>query len=322
MTRPASSNPRLGPLEVFGLRPLDKTLREAWLTLRGDATTPPSHFDASSLVLLDPRVSWPLWFGRRRADRRIEIYNFFNHRQTPPEAGWSVRVTQVEDFRGGRATYDSHNGTDFAVPVGTTVVAAAPGRVLRVACEMNRGGLKIFIDHGRGLVTTSNHLGRALVRPGDVVARGTPVALSGASGLDCVAFFPWSCPHVHFNVWLNGVYVDPFARPGETPLWRGAEGMPVPDADLGEEAAFEATSWDASAMARALEGCRHAGARAEIEAFEAVDERAMALLFQMNYYPTRFTERPLLSGRTHGRAPWLDLPFRREDYEGIVFPRR
>jgi murein DD-endopeptidase MepM/ murein hydrolase activator NlpD len=28
---------------------------------------------------------------------------------------------------------------------------------------MNRGGLKVFIDHGRGVVTTSNHLGRALV---------------------------------------------------------------------------------------------------------------------------------------------------------------
>jgi hypothetical protein len=52
----------------------------------------------------------------------------------------------VRDFRGGTLTYDSHNGTDFAVPPGTIVVAAAPGRVLRASSEFNRGGLKVFVD--------------------------------------------------------------------------------------------------------------------------------------------------------------------------------
>ena len=83
-----------------------------------------------------------------------------------------MRVTQVRDFRGGTLTYDSHNGTDFAVPVGTEVLAAAPGRVFRVSNEFHRGGLKVFIDHGAGLITTSNHLARSLVRPGDVVRVG------------------------------------------------------------------------------------------------------------------------------------------------------
>lgn len=315
---------RLGPLEVFGLRPVRKTLRETWLALRGDGSTPPSRFDASSLVLLDPRVSFPLWLGRTRPDRHIELYNLFNHRQTPPEAGWSVRVTQVEDFRGGRTTYDSHNGTDFAVPVGTVVTAAAPGVVLRASCEMNRGGLKVFIDHGRGIVTTSNHLGRALVRPGERVARGQPVALSGASGIDCLAFFPWSCPHVHYNVWHDGVSVDPFARPGEISLWRGPDGLPVADDGRADDTAFAPTDWDPEGVARALAACRHAGARAEIEAFEDPGERAMALLFQMNYYPTRFTERPSLGlyRSSTPRAPYLDLPFRPEDYVGVVFPDR
>jgi murein DD-endopeptidase len=151
------------------------------------------------------------WLGRRRADRRVPIYNLFNRTPTPIADGWSVRKTQVRDFRGGTLTYDSHNGTDFAVPPGTIVVAAAPGRVLRVSSEFNRGGLKVFVDHGRGLVTTSNHLGRALVRDGDLVRRGQPIALSGASGIDMFLMFPWNVPHVHFNVWLNGEPVDPFA---------------------------------------------------------------------------------------------------------------
>ncbi len=78
------------------------------------------------------------------------MYNLFNRTPTPLEDGWSVRKTQVTDFRGGTLTYDSHNGTDFAVPVGTVVVAPAPGKVLRISSEFNRGGLKVFLDHGRG----------------------------------------------------------------------------------------------------------------------------------------------------------------------------
>lgn len=323
-----SAPPRLSPLEVFGLRPLGKALRETALAVRGDGSTPPSRFDRSSLALLDPRLSLPLWLGRRRPDRRVELYNLFNRRPTPVEEGWSVRVTQVEDFLGGGATYDSHNGTDFAVPVGTVVVAAAPGVVLRVSSEMNRGGLKVFIDHGFGLVTTSNHLGRALVSPGERVARGQPVALSGASGIDCLAFFPWSCPHVHYNVWLNGVPVDPFAAasaPGEISLFRGPTGLPVP-ASPGErpelDADFAPTAWDADAVDAAVAACRHAGARAEIDAQPDSGQRAMAALFQLNYYPTRFGSRPNLYGRTFPRAPRLDLPFRAEDFDGVSLPRR
>src|SRR6185369_4667667 len=134
---------------------------------------------------------------------------------------------------GGTLTYDSHNGTDFVLPVGTVIVAPAPGKVLRVSSEFNRGGLKVFIDHGRGLATTSNHLARALVREGQTVRRGEPIALSGYSGIDSLIAFPFSAPHLHFNVWLDGAYVDPFAveetptpppqapaLPGETPLWK------------------------------------------------------------------------------------------------------
>lgn len=320
---------RLGPLEVFGLHPLGKALRESMLAVRGDGLTPPSRFDTSSLALLDPRLSIPLWLGRRRPDRLVEIYNYVNRRQTPIEDGWSVRVTQVEDHRGGRATYDSHNGTDFAVPVGTVVVAAAPGRVLRISSEMNRGGLKVFIDHGRGLVTTSNHLGRSLVDPGDVVQRGQPVALSGASGIDCLAFFPWSCPHVHFNVWLNGVSVDPFAadtppgsRPPEASLWRGPDGQPVPDDGTGRDAELSPTDWDEAGVEAALSACRHDAARAEIAGITDPAQRAMTALFLMNYYPTRFSARPNVYRTTFERGPFLDLPFRREDFDGIAPPRR
>ena len=50
-------------------------------------------------------------------------------------------------------TYDSHIGTDFAIPPGTEVVAPAEGIVRVVELRMERGGRKVSIDHGDGLAT-------------------------------------------------------------------------------------------------------------------------------------------------------------------------
>jgi murein DD-endopeptidase len=330
-------SPRVGLAETFGLSPLPVRAREAWLALRGDGTVPPTRFGTSSLGILRPALSVKTWLGARREDRRVPIVNLFNRTPTPLEDGWSVRKTQVRDFRGGALTYDSHNGTDFAVPVGTVVVAAAPGRVLRVSSEFNRGGLKIFVDHGRGLVTTQNHLARALVEVGDAVERGQPIALSGYSGIDALVAFPWSAPHVHFNVWLDGEYVDPFAAEGETSLWIGGDEPALAgehdDADGAAErdgggrgdvdASDACDAWDARdarGVDAAIEACRDAATKALLLAEPDLDRRAMDLLFYRNYYPTRFAARPrVYRTRAARREPRLTLPFRREDFTGIAF---
>ena len=315
--------PRITILETFGLDPLRVRAREAWLAVRGDASVPPTRFGLSSLGIFHPSLSVKTWLGARRDDRRVPISCLFNRTPTPLEEGWSVRKTQVRDFRGGALTYDSHNGTDFAVPVGTAVVAAAPGKVLRISSEFNRGGLKIFIDHGRGLVTTSNHLARALVRVGDTVARGETIALSGYSGIDALVAFPWSVPHVHFNVWLDGDYVDPFAAEGETSLWTGgneprpADGTTASATDSSATDSF--TAWDERSIAAAIEACRDPDTRAMLLGEPELDRRAMDLLFLRNYYPTRFGARPAVYERPHPREPWLTLPFRGEDFDGIAF---
>src|SRR5262245_2215382 len=273
------TQPGLSWAETFGITPLGTRLAEMAVVFRGAEGVPPSRFDASSLGIFQPGLALRTWLGRRRTDRRVPIYNLFNRTPTPIADGWSVRKTQVRDFRGGTLTYDSHNGTDFAVPPGTVVVAAAPGRVLRFSSEFNRGGLKVFVDHGRGLVTTSNHLGRALVRVGDLVRRGQPIALSGASGIDMLLMFPWNVPHVHFNVWLNGEPVDPFATPGEESIWRRAND-PVPDdGGSGDDAA--PTAWDAATVDAAIAACDVAAVRDALRAIEPLDVRAMAVLFEM-----------------------------------------
>ena len=307
--------------EIFGLSPLPLRLREAVVAVRGAPGIPGSRFDLTSLRIFQPALSVRTWLGRTRADRRIPIYNLVNRTPTPLADGWSVRKRQVRDFRGGTLTYDSHNGTDFAVPVGTVVTAAAPGKVLRISSEFNRGGLKLFLDHGDGLATTSNHLARALVAVGDVVRRGQPIALSGYSGIDALVAFPWSVPHVHFNVWLDGEYVDPFAAPAragepvEASLWLDGE-APCPRDERDEP--FTPTRWDERGVAQAIEACTDAAIRAELAAEPALDRRAMNLLFQRNYYPTRFASRPAVVEGTHARAPRLTLPFRPRDFVGIA----
>ena len=315
------SHPPLALSEVFGLTPLRDRFADLALALRGDASTPPSRFDHTSLKILSPRLSVPLWLGRRPRGRRIPIYNLFNHTPTPVAEGWSVRKTQVRDFRGGDLTYDSHNGTDFAIPPGTVVVAAAPGRVGRVSNEFHRGGLKILIDHGDGLATGSNHLGRALVAPGDEVRRGQPIALSGYSGLDGVVAFPWSPPHVHFNVFLNGANVDPFASAGggEVPLWRrGTEPTPCVPGDEAETA--PAATFSPEGVAALLAACRHPGSRADIERGAELLTRGTNALFHRAVYPTRFdADASVLYAARAPRRPALDLPFRREDFDGVTF---
>ncbi|MEZ4222699.1 MAG: M23 family metallopeptidase [Polyangiaceae bacterium] len=303
--------------EIFGLSPWSKSLREASLALRGDRFTPKSRFGVSSLHILRPRLSLETWAGRARRDGLIPIYNLFNHTQTAAERGWSVKVTQVRDFRGGRLTYDSHNGTDFAVPVGTVVVAAAPGRVARVSSEFNRGGLKVLIDHGEGLLTSSNHLGRALVQCGDMVQRGQPIALSGASGIDMLLMFPWSVPHVHFNVWLDGELVDPFAMEGQVSLWQNGN-APVPGngPNLSDEY-ITPTQFDETAVESAIDACLDE--RLQRELIHS-SEPGVDVLFHYNVSPTRFARRPRLVRVETPRRPRLDLPFRAEDFRGIFLP--
>lgn len=304
----------------MGLLPLRERGRQALIALRGDTDVPPSRYDRSSLKLLSPRLSIPLWRGKYAVHRQVVLTNLFNHRQTPIELGWSVQRTQVEDFRGGQSTYDSHNGTDFCVPRGTPMLAPASGRVVRVVSEFHRGGLKLAIDHGEGLLTSSAHLARVLVKEGDVVRRGQYVAVTGYSGLDSLVTFPWGIPHIHFNVWLDGQPVDPFARrsrPEEASLFVNGEPTPIPS-ELAAEAAIDSL-YDATRVQTILARCITAPVRARLEGIEPLGVRAGHTIFEMNYFPTRFPDRASPLADAHVRTPRLHLPFSAEHFDGAVF---
>ncbi|MBL6752542.1 MAG: M23 family metallopeptidase [Nevskia sp.] len=94
-----------------------------------------------------------------------------------------------------------HYGVDIAVPVGTPVRAPAGGVVSLAQPDLYFTGGTLVIDHGHGLSSVLVHLSRLQVRPGERVARGQLVALSGMTGRA-------TGPHLHWGVYWFDAHVD------------------------------------------------------------------------------------------------------------------
>jgi murein DD-endopeptidase len=94
-----------------------------------------------------------------------------------------------------------HTGVDLAVPVGTPVRAVAAATVRR-ASEDAINGKVLILDHGRGVTTAYCHNSELLVRPGQRVALGEPIARSGNTGRS-------TGPHLHYQLELSAQPVDP-----------------------------------------------------------------------------------------------------------------
>ncbi|WP_077799052.1 M23 family metallopeptidase [Streptomyces sp. JHA26] len=104
-----------------------------------------------------------------------------------------------------------HSGQDFAVPLGTDVVAAHGGTVVKAggngAGDGPAYGNAIVIKHGNGTYSQYAHLSRIDVRIGQVVKTGQHIAKSGNTGNS-------SGPHLHFEIRTTPNYgsaVDPVA---------------------------------------------------------------------------------------------------------------
>lgn len=181
----------------------------------------------------------------------------------------------ARDFTCGARTYDTHDGTDFALrdvaaaQRGVPVLAAADGKVVvvrdgepdglwlagrqdEVKASGKECGNRVAIDHGGGWATDYCHLrqGSVTVKPGDMVRAGQSLGLVGLSGM--TAF-----PHAHLSllqmdgVRSRGVPADPFTgRPltegcGKPlrPVWS----VPVPAERVSLYAAGFATAMPRSA---------------------------------------------------------------------------
>lgn len=94
-----------------------------------------------------------------------------------------------------------HNGVDLAVNDGTDVLAFADGTVDYIG-DSPIYGLYLQLDHGNGVKTFYAHCSDLFVHQGDTVQMGQRVAASGDTGNS-------TGPHLHFEIKLNGVLLDP-----------------------------------------------------------------------------------------------------------------
>ncbi len=96
-----------------------------------------------------------------------------------------------------------HTGVDWAAPIGTPILAAGSGTVLRAARESAYGN-RVEIQHANGYITTYSHMAgfaRGIV-DGARVRQGQVVGYLGQTGLA-------TGPHLHYEVIVNGHFVDP-----------------------------------------------------------------------------------------------------------------
>jgi murein DD-endopeptidase MepM/ murein hydrolase activator NlpD len=94
-----------------------------------------------------------------------------------------------------------HKGTDFRAPTGTPVLAGNSGRVI-LAQKLYYEGNCVMVDHGQGLISISMHLSQIDIKPGQAVAKGERLGLSGATGRV-------TGPHLHWAIRWEGTMLDP-----------------------------------------------------------------------------------------------------------------
>ncbi|MBJ7599598.1 MAG: hypothetical protein DLM67_09745 [Candidatus Nephthysia bennettiae] len=114
--------------------------------------------------------------------------------------GFGPSQLSFEPAFGGFAHF--HTGVDVAGPENDPVLAADDGRVVQAATGSSGYGNYVVIGHASGISTLYGHLNQLLVKPGDEVRQGDTVGLEGSTGYS-------TGPHVHFEVRVNGVPVDP-----------------------------------------------------------------------------------------------------------------
>jgi len=118
-----------------------------------------------------------------------------------PTSGWMTSGFgyRRSPFTGRR---EMHRGLDIASRFGTPIVAPADG-IITYAGRKGSLGKVIVLEHGYGYSTRFGHASKLLVRVGERIKRGQIIAKVGTTGRS-------TAPHLHYEVRLNGVAVNPY----------------------------------------------------------------------------------------------------------------
>lgn len=168
------------------------------------------HYTEQRITLKNKQYVNPDNSNQARIEReftqQMQAYDTFSARQPsnlyfdmPVNARLSSPFGLRRFFNGEERA--PHSGLDLAAPAGTPIKAPAAGKVILTG-NLFFNGKTVFIDHGQGLISMFCHLSQINVKVGDEIARQGVIGKVGATGRA-------TGPHLHWNVSLNAVRVDP-----------------------------------------------------------------------------------------------------------------
>ena len=152
---------------------------------------------------IDPDVTLPEWemvktYVQSAPPEKQWVFGF--HSPSPTPDGWTSLYGRVRSYNDSDYIY-FHSGIDYTGNYSTPIFAAADGDVVYVGDLDVRGGATI-ISHGWGVYTGYWHQSQIDVKVGDHVTVGQTIGMVGDKGRVTGA-------HLHFEVFVGGVQVDP-----------------------------------------------------------------------------------------------------------------
>lgn len=119
---------------------------------------------------------------------------------------WPCGSRTITSGFGGRTSpggigSTNHQGIDIGAGAGSAIYAADGGVVAQSGWNVARGNY-VVISHGNGLSTLYQHCSAVYVSAGQSVSKGSTIAAVGSTGYS-------TGPHLHFEVWVNGVPNNP-----------------------------------------------------------------------------------------------------------------
>jgi len=176
--------------------------------------------EAHSLWTIDPSISENLFevsYDLNQLERRARLLSsslaeatdsVLAHRDllesTPsilPTPGWLSSSYSESRMHPIHNRPLPHPGVDISAPKGTSIYAAAKGRVIRAGWVVGYG-LTIEIDHGFGYVTLYGHASELVASQNEEVQRGDVIGRVGSTGIA-------TSPHLHYEVRVQGIAQNP-----------------------------------------------------------------------------------------------------------------
>lgn len=199
--------------EVFGVDPIDKSIKEAGTGGRDKYKSLNSLKNGEKLAELHKKLDKLSAISNVQESSYEELIKLAKNKSKMLASIPAIQPVSNKELKriasgfGTRIdpiykTRKMHTGIDFTAPTGAKVYATGDGTVAKVTYDRWGYGTHIVINHGYGYQTLYAHLSAAKVKPGQKVTRGQLIGNVGSTGKS-------TGPHLHYEVIKNGQKVNP-----------------------------------------------------------------------------------------------------------------